>query len=84
MKKIDYDYTKYLGPDYKKNYKPFIRPSTMIGNHVSWLDSMTTTKYYDLAFTLKAEMKNFPIFGTLAKVVDSIFIQRAGTPEARA
>ena len=56
----------------------------MIANHVSWLDSMVTSKYYELAFTLKAEMRTFPLFGTLAKVVDSIFIPRGGSPEARA
>ena len=81
--KIDYDYTKYLGPDYKSKYRPIERVPTMVGNHVSWLDSMVTTKYYELAFTLKSEMRNFPLFGTLAKVVDSIFISRGGTDEDR-
>lgn len=68
------DYSYYLGPEYKDQYKKPVTVGTMIGNHVSWLDTMVLTKYYELGFTLKKEMRKAPFFGTFAKVVSSIFI----------
>jgi hypothetical protein len=40
-KEVDMDYSYWLGPDYKKKYKQNIKKtSTIISNHVSWIDSM--------------------------------------------
>lgn len=35
--KVDYNYSKYLGPDWKPSKK---LPSTIVSNHQSWLDIM--------------------------------------------
>ena len=37
-KYIDADYTDYLGPNYKGDYKPIARVSTIVSNHVSYFD----------------------------------------------
>ena len=39
-KTIDYDYTPYLGPNYKEGMADTKKTSTLVCNHVSWLDSM--------------------------------------------
>lgn len=36
--KRDTDYTYYLGPNYKDGYKPIVKTSTIVCNHVSWFD----------------------------------------------
>ncbi len=37
-KKVDYDYSEYLGKDYKITQKDIKYVSTFISNHVSWTD----------------------------------------------
>ena len=39
FKPVDYDYTEYLGPNYKEKYKKNIMASTLICNHVTWPDT---------------------------------------------
>lgn len=55
----------------------------MICNHVSWFDSNILFKYYKIAFIMDQGFKKIPVFGTLCKVLDSVFINVRGTPEAR-
>jgi len=43
---VDFDYSFYLGPDYKKGYKQIKSVSTYVSNHVSWIDTMTLYKYF--------------------------------------
>lgn len=40
VKEIDIDYSKYLGPDYKNDAKKEKFTSTIVSNHVTWLDSV--------------------------------------------
>ena len=40
---VDFDYSEYMGPDYKKHYDGSIKTSTIISNHVSWHDTMNLT-----------------------------------------
>ena len=37
---LDCDYSYWLGPNYKDNYKEINKTSTVICNHVSWLDTI--------------------------------------------
>ena len=39
FKSVEYDYTEYLGPNYKEKYKKNIMTSTLICNHVTWPDT---------------------------------------------
>ena len=38
-KEVEIDYSYWLGPNYKQNYKPTKTPSTVVTNHVSWIDT---------------------------------------------
>lgn len=81
--KKEYDYSFYLGPGYKDKMKPYKKCSTIISNHVSWVDTQNLYQYYDLAFALDAGFINVPLMGKLGQMVDSIFIPRGGTEEKR-
>jgi 1-acyl-sn-glycerol-3-phosphate acyltransferase len=63
-KKVDFDYSEYLGSDYKKNEQPkFV--STFISNHVSWSDIIVYIFQYQPAFAAKKELRSIPVFGLL-------------------
>lgn len=40
---VDFDYSEYLGPNYKQKYNHSIKTSTIVTNHVSWHDTMNLT-----------------------------------------
>ena len=63
--KLDYDYSKYLGPDYKKTQE-VKRESTVICNHMSWLDGPIMYLCFETSFCPMAGLKKVPLFGTLA------------------
>lgn len=84
MKYLDYDYTEFLGPDYKRNQKKIKRTSTIVSNHVSWLDTVILIKNVKPAFAPSSEFRNVPILSTLIDSIDSIYIPRGGSEEVRA
>ena len=45
-------------------------------NHVSWLDILAIQSIADVAFVAKSEVKGWPLFGFLAKIADTVFIDR--------
>ena len=57
----DTDYSKYLGPDWRKNKFKGKRVSTLVSNHIGfietivWMSAMTPP-----AFTPMLAVKNFP------------------------
>jgi len=81
---IDADYSFYLGNDYKKNEKKIIRTSTIISNHVSWLDPVIMIKNIRPAFSPSIEFKNLPLLGNLIDALDSIYVPRGGSEENKA
>jgi len=80
----DVDYSYYLGPDYKSKMKKIKRTSTIVSNHVSWLDPVVLIKNVRPAFAPSEEFSRVPLVGTLASVIDSIYIPRGGSPESKA
>jgi 1-acyl-sn-glycerol-3-phosphate acyltransferase len=52
------------------------RPLMIAANHVSWLDILVLSSVVDATFVAKAEVRDWPIFGTLARLQRSIFIKR--------
>lgn len=61
----DYDYSHYLGPNYKETtvYPKYF--STYVSNHTSWIDILLIISYLRPAFTPKHVLKKIPIFGIL-------------------
>ena len=83
LKYIDVDYSFYLGEDYKKTHRKIKRTSTIVSNHVTWLDTVILIKNISPAFAPSAEFKNVPLFHTLIEALDSIYIPRGGSEESR-
>jgi hypothetical protein len=61
----EYDYTPYLGPDYKKEVEKYPNIPTFVSNHVSWLDILLVIKYFCPAFAAMRPMKDVPVIGIL-------------------
>lgn len=85
MKKTirDYDYTPYLGTNYKETQTIPNHIPTFISNHSSWLDVEILITYYQLAFAAKKSLRKVPVFGVLCAYLGCIFISRGGTEEQR-
>ena len=82
-KVIDYDYSEYLGKDYRNSQKDIKYVSTYISNHVSWTDIIVFLNCYQPAFAAKKELANIPVFGLLCKALGCIFIARSGSKDVR-
>jgi 1-acyl-sn-glycerol-3-phosphate acyltransferase len=84
LKFVDVDYSFYLGPNYKNNVKKIKRTSTIVCNHVSWLDPVVLIKNVRPAFAPSSEFKTVPVLSTLIDCIDSIYIPRGGSEEKKA
>ena len=51
-------------------------PTLFVANHVSWLDILVLGGSIDGTFVAKSEVAGWPIFGWLARLVDTMFIRR--------
>lgn len=52
------------------------RPLLLIANHTSWLDIMVLSAVAEVSFIAKAEVRNWPLFGTFAVLQRSVFVER--------
>jgi lyso-ornithine lipid O-acyltransferase len=52
------------------------RPMLILSNHVSWLDITALGTLMPLSFVAKSEVMDWPLFGLMAKLQRSIFIDR--------
>ncbi|MGO4712284.1 lysophospholipid acyltransferase family protein [Bradyrhizobium sp. 2TAF24] len=52
------------------------RPMLILSNHVSWLDIIVVTAVTPVVFVAKHEVASWPLFGWLAKLQRTIFIER--------
>ena len=84
LRYVNFDYTYYLGPNYRVNQKKIKRTSTIVSNHVSWLDAVVLIKNVRPAFAPSEEFRNVPLLGKLIDSIDSIYIPRGGSEEKRA
>lgn len=84
LKHVDVDYSEYLGQHYKKYAKKIKRTSTIVCNHISWLDPVVLIKEIRPAFAPSAEFRNVPLLGSLIDAIDSIYIPRGGSEEKKA
>jgi lyso-ornithine lipid O-acyltransferase len=51
-------------------------PLLIASNHVSWLDIVVLSTVTPLSFIAKQEVKGWPLFGALAKLQRSVFVDR--------
>jgi lyso-ornithine lipid O-acyltransferase len=52
------------------------RPLLIASNHVSWGDVVVISAFADVTFVAKREVRNWPLFGLLAKLQNTVFIDR--------
>lgn len=52
------------------------RPLLIVSNHVSWLDIVVIGSLMPLSFIAKSDIAGWPLFGTLARLQRSIFVDR--------
>ena len=66
-----------LGVNLKVNGKPALtKPLFFVGNHISYLDIVILGSLHPICFIAKEEIKKWFFFGFLAKLQNSIFINR--------
>lgn len=80
-RKLDYDYSEYLGADYMETMKLPKHISTIVSNHSSWFDPILLNNIFGCGFVAKKEIKTAPVGGVIAMALGSIFISRGGSPE---
>jgi 1-acyl-sn-glycerol-3-phosphate acyltransferase len=52
------------------------RPLLLTANHASWLDIVVLGSLMPLSFIAKSEVAAWPVFGTLAKLQRTVFVER--------
>ena len=60
--KVKYDYSKYLGPDWKPSFK---NPTTIIFNHSCYMDIVIAVLYKFPGFVAKDGVKNWPFIAPI-------------------
>jgi lyso-ornithine lipid O-acyltransferase len=59
------------------------RPILFVSNHTSYLDITVLGSLIDVSFVAKAEIADWPLFGLLAKLQRSVFIERRASQSVR-
>lgn len=59
-----------------------IAGTMFVANHISWLDIHALNSVVPLRFIAKSEIKNWPVFGYLARKAEVLFIDRGKRQEA--
>ena len=52
------------------------KPGLIVSNHASWIDISILSSLTNISFIAKSEVSSWPIFGFLAKMQDTLFIER--------
>lgn len=52
------------------------RPLLLVANHSSWLDILVLASVADVTYVAKAEVRDWPVFGVLARLQRSVFVVR--------
>jgi len=82
-KYIDYDYSSFLGPNYKDTCVPPKYLSTFVSNHTSWLDVIVIISQFRPAFAAKKTLKKVPLFGVITQSLGCLFISRGASADQR-
>ncbi len=65
-----------IGVDIRIHGKPAQAPVFVVANHISWLDILIIASVLPVSFLSKAEVRNWPVIGTLAAKAGTLFIHR--------
>ena len=68
---------KLIGIDVRRTGAPSVDPPALfVCNHASYLDIVVLSTLLDASFVAKSEVAKWPLFGLLAKLVNTIFVER--------
>ena len=74
----DADYKKWLGPGWKPS---FSNPSTIVSNHICWMDILIAQSIFFPSFVAKGSVRKYPLVGNIAAAIDCLFVDSASTKE---
>jgi 1-acyl-sn-glycerol-3-phosphate acyltransferase len=84
FKYLEADYSEYLGEDWRQELVEREKPvSTIIMNHLSWIDNFFTVKYFNSCHVARKEVSHVPILGAVAYSFGSIYATRDSSVEKR-
>lgn len=58
-------------------------PYLLVSNHISWVDIHAINAFNPIRFVAKSEVASWPVFGWMAKNLNTIFIRRDSSRHAR-
>lgn len=61
---------------------PLVGPVLLVANHISWLDIIVMHAARHCRFISKADIKHWPVVGTLATAAGTLYIERASRRDA--
>lgn len=71
-----HDSAEIIGVEIQLHGKPSNTHCFIVANHISWLDILIIASVLPVSFLSKAEVRHWPIIGTLAKKAGTLFIHR--------
>ena len=72
-----------MGIRLEKMGRPMQHAGAVVANHSSWLDIFTLNAAQKVYFVSKAEVEKWPVIGSIAKYVGTVFIRRVRTDAAK-
>jgi 1-acyl-sn-glycerol-3-phosphate acyltransferase len=70
----DFDYTPYLGPNYRKNHSAVKQASTLVSNHQSFYDNFVICRLFPANFIAQSAFLAIPLLGLMYAAVGAIFV----------
>lgn len=68
---------RLLGIDIRiRGQRPRSGPAFIVSNHVSWIDIVVLSAVAPVSFVAKREVAGWPLFGTLARLQRTVFVDR--------
>lgn len=58
-------------------------PNLLVSNHISWVDIHAINAFKPIRFVAKSEVASWPVFGWMAKNLNTVFIRRDSSRHAR-
>ncbi len=65
-----------IGIDIQVRGTPAQPPAFVVSNHISWIDILIISSVLPISFLSKAEIRDWPVIGTLAAKAGTLFIHR--------
>jgi 1-acyl-sn-glycerol-3-phosphate acyltransferase len=67
FQEVEFDYSEYLGPNYKDQEDSTVRATTLVSNHISSIDILIFLSHrLQPGFVAKAEVRKAPMVGEIS------------------